>query len=98
MGIEPTRPAWEAGVLPLNYACMSRIKPNQTCQTRYIVNISAEIVKRFRHFFIFLITEMFFAGIVFSCASSISSNPVASFCNSCYNKGGFLCISSIEAP
>jgi hypothetical protein len=39
MGIEPTRPAWEAGVLPLNYACMSRIKPNQTCQTRYIVNI-----------------------------------------------------------
>ena len=21
MGIEPTRPAWEAGVLPLNYTC-----------------------------------------------------------------------------
>ena len=22
MGIGPTQPAWEAGVLPLNYACM----------------------------------------------------------------------------
>ena len=23
MGIEPTRPAWKAGVLPLNYTCIS---------------------------------------------------------------------------
>ena len=22
MGIEPTQPAWEAGVLPLNYICI----------------------------------------------------------------------------
>ena len=27
MGIEPTRPAWKAGVLPLNY---TRIPPNNT--------------------------------------------------------------------
>ena len=35
MGIEPTRPAWEAGVLPLNYARASRIKPDQTCRRYY---------------------------------------------------------------
>ena len=27
MGIEPTRPAWKAGVLPLNYACTMRRLP-----------------------------------------------------------------------
>ena len=39
MGIEPTRPAWEAGVLPLNYARTSRIKPDQTCRPYYYSEI-----------------------------------------------------------
>ena len=30
MGIEPTQPAWEAGILPLNYAC----KFGGNCVTR----------------------------------------------------------------
>jgi hypothetical protein len=31
-GIEPPRPAWEAGVLPLNYACDYLIIISQICK------------------------------------------------------------------
>ena len=37
MGIEPTRPAWEAGVLPLNYTCMARIKPGLSDMVYFIL-------------------------------------------------------------
>jgi hypothetical protein len=30
MGIEPTRPAWKAGILPLNYTRIARL-PAQIC-------------------------------------------------------------------
>ena len=29
MGIEPTLPAWEAGVLPMNYTCRRRLSDAQ---------------------------------------------------------------------
>ena len=32
MGIEPTRPAWKAGILPLNY---TRMEPTGKCQPKY---------------------------------------------------------------
>ena len=28
MGIEPTRPAWKAGILPLNYTCLLYTSPS----------------------------------------------------------------------
>ena len=31
MGIEPTRPAWKAGILPLNYTRISRIPEPLAC-------------------------------------------------------------------
>ena len=34
MGIEPTYPAWKAGVLPLNHACVSAQNRNRTSDTR----------------------------------------------------------------
>ena len=37
MGIEPTKPAWEAGVLPLNYTCMARIKPGLSDMVYFIL-------------------------------------------------------------
>ena len=39
MGIEPTRPAWKAGILPLNYTRKSA--------TRYIIHNLKTFVKRF---------------------------------------------------
>lgn len=50
MGIEPTRPAWEAGVLPLNYACKARIKTGLSIQTKYILAAFHLTVKGFRDF------------------------------------------------
>ena len=40
MGIEPTRPAWKAGILPLNY---TRVR-----QCSYILSKFSKYVKRFR--------------------------------------------------
>ena len=34
MGIEPTYPAWKAGVLPLNYTRMDAQNRNRTSDTR----------------------------------------------------------------
>ncbi len=45
MGIEPTRPAWEAGVLPLNYACASRIKPIADLSDTSILSVFILYVK-----------------------------------------------------
>ena len=42
MGIEPTYPAWKAGVLPLNYTRTPRI---------YIISAFYHIVKVFRDFY-----------------------------------------------
>ena len=51
MGIEPTRPAWEAGVLPLNYACKARINTGLSIQTKYILAAFPGAVKGFSDFY-----------------------------------------------
>ena len=43
MGIEPTQPAWKAGILPLNYT--------RTCQRLYILPKFKKKVKCFFDFF-----------------------------------------------
>ena len=66
MGIEPTRPAWKAGVLPLNY---TRILPDQafwwsfklTAQsTIFIIPLQEPFVK---HFFIFFSSKFNFVQL-----------------------------------
>ena len=50
MGIEPTRPAWKAGILPLNYTRMGRDKLNVSLdilpRTTLSVNAFAEKNKK----------------------------------------------------
>ena len=38
MGIEPTRPAWKAGILPLNYTRKRRLRK---CQLDYVTTNTA---------------------------------------------------------
>ena len=59
MGIGPTRPAWKAGILPLNYTRIYRTSaPHQ--QRLYIIALFDEIVKSF-----FTIFENFFEKFYF---------------------------------
>ena len=60
MGIGPTRPAWKAGILPLNYTRIPRTSPSYR-QRLYIIALFREIVKyffpifaNFFNFFLFL--------------------------------------------
>ena len=46
MGIEPTRPAWKAGILPLNYTRIHRTSPSYR-QRLYIIALLNQIVKSF---------------------------------------------------
>ena len=39
-GIEPASPAWEAGILPMNYICISTLK----IITRFVVNCKSFLV------------------------------------------------------
>ena len=60
MGIEPTRPAWKAGILPLNYTRISAFQVAFVCRfsgcrfsaTFVIISHSFFFVKRFFRFFI----------------------------------------------
>ena len=53
MGIEPTRPAWKAGILPLNYTRMGRDKLNVSLDiipwTSLPVNA---FIKKIKNFFL----------------------------------------------
>jgi hypothetical protein len=53
MGIEPTYPAWKAGVLPLNYT--------RICNALTIIPHFPENASRFLKFFIFLCLYILFA-------------------------------------
>ena len=46
MGIGPTRPAWKAGILPLNYTRIHRTSPSHR-QRLYIIALINKIVKQF---------------------------------------------------
>ena len=46
MGIGPTRPAWKAGILPLNYTRIHRTSPSYR-QRLYIIALLNKIVKSF---------------------------------------------------
>ena len=46
MGIGPTRPAWKAGILPLNYTRIEHAPPSYR-QRLYIISLMKEIVKYF---------------------------------------------------
>ena len=46
MGIGPTRPAWKAGILPLNYTRIHRTSPSHR-QRLYIITLLKRIVKSF---------------------------------------------------
>jgi hypothetical protein len=48
MGIEPTYPAWKAGVLPLNYTRVSCV----ISDTNYILSYMSEICKHKFNFFL----------------------------------------------
>ena len=50
MGIGPTRPAWKAGILPLNYTRIRRTSPLYR-QRLYIIALLKRIVKYFSPFF-----------------------------------------------
>ena len=50
MGIEPTRPAWKAGILPLNYTRIWLITVSYQ-QRLYIIALFFAIVKHFSRFF-----------------------------------------------
>ena len=50
MGIGPTRPAWKAGILPLNYTRTYRIATPYR-QRLYIIAFIKEIVKQFSQVF-----------------------------------------------
>ena len=50
MGIGPTRPAWKAGILPLNYTRIHRTSPSYR-QRLYIIALFLLIVKSFSPFF-----------------------------------------------
>ena len=50
MGIGPTRPAWKAGILPLNYTRTYHIPPSHR-QRLYIIALLKKIVKQFSRFF-----------------------------------------------
>ena len=52
MGIEPTRPAWKAGILPLNYTRISA--------TLIILSKITRFVKRLRDNFLFIFTVIFY--------------------------------------
>lgn len=46
MGIEPTRPAWKAGILPLNYTRMGSVYVPMTNQRKLFYHNGLELVKR----------------------------------------------------
>ena len=50
MGIGPTRPAWKAGILPLNYTRIRRTSPLYR-QRLYIIALFQRIVKYFSRLF-----------------------------------------------
>ena len=50
MGIGPTRPAWKAGILPLNYTRIRHIRPLYR-QRLYIIALLKRIVKYFSPLF-----------------------------------------------
>ncbi len=88
MGIGPTRPAWKAGILPLNYTRISLVAvPYQ--QRLYIITLIPTIVKQKSAFFrkIFKIFLIFFLG-----ANSLKKQENIFFQtfyiyeNFCYNK------------
>ena len=45
MGIEPTRPAWKAGILPLNYTRIGGLSIVPKCGYPYIISYEKEFVK-----------------------------------------------------
>ena len=51
MGIGPTRPAWKAGILPLNYTRISHTSPSYR-QRLYIIALLQRIVKYFSTLFL----------------------------------------------
>ena len=51
MGIEPTRPAWKAGILPLNYTRICHTSPPYR-QRLYIIALLKKIVKQKTHIFL----------------------------------------------
>lgn|GEM_PF-2909751 len=56
MGIEPTRPAWKAGILPLNYtriACFLRVSLHMIAQFVFSVNLFSLVNTSFSPFFRF---------------------------------------------
>ena len=59
MGIEPTRPAWKAGILPLNYTRINLASvPYQ--QRLYIITLLKRIVKHFLPILTKKINKFFF--------------------------------------
>ena len=62
MGIGPTRPAWKAGILPLNYTRIFSV--GVSCQQRlYIITLFFKVVKQKQGFFVKL--SIFFLGCLF---------------------------------
>ena len=70
MGIGPTRPAWKAGILPLNYTRIHRTSPSHR-QRLYIIAFIRLIVK---HFFMLFTKKfkIFFLFIFFKKCDEIS--------------------------
>ena len=60
MGIGPTRPAWKAGILPLNYTRIHRTSPSHR-QRLYIIALINRIVK----YFFALFTKNFKKFLIF---------------------------------
>ncbi len=64
MGIGPTRPAWKAGILPLNYTRIEHAPPSYR-QRLYIITRLKRIVKYFSGIFrkFFLFFQLFFTFV-----------------------------------
>ena len=76
MGIGPTRPAWKAGILPLNYTRIS----SQRCldqQRLYIIPLNFINVKYFYRFFvkIFLNLKNFYFFVILSIYYHLFASP-----------------------
>ena len=53
MGIEPTYPAWKAGVLPLNYTRKKQYKYMFASRTKIILSLFLTGVNSYFYYFIF---------------------------------------------
>ena len=63
MGIEPTRPAWKAGILPLNYTrlwCVSKLPYNHTTKGGALSRVNLKKVRFFCKSAPFVLFGLFF--------------------------------------